>query len=122
MSFLKGRQIPWKEFGKNNAIAPVVMSQKGNFYLIYIGPGEIIPQHDHSDIEYSYLVAGSYNDGITTFKTGDFSVSKHGQIHSPQATSDDGCLVISWVEGRLNYFRGFLKPLNSILWWYLHKA
>jgi putative transcriptional regulator len=122
LNFLKDRQISWKEFGKKNAIAPIVMSPTGNFYLIYIGPGESVPQHNHSGIEYSYVVAGSYDDGISVFNTGDFSLSTHNTSHSPRATSEDGCLVISWVEGRLNYFDGLLKPLNSILWWYLHRA
>jgi putative transcriptional regulator len=122
LNFLKDRQIPWKEFGKKNAIAPIAVTPKGNFYLIYIGPGESVPQHNHSGTEYSYVVAGSYDDGISVFNTGDFSFSTHETTHSPRATSDDGCLVISWVEGRLNYFDGLLKPLNSILWWYLHRA
>lgn len=122
MNFLKDRQISWKEFGIKNAIAPIVVTPKGNFYLIYIGPGESVPQHNHSGSEYSYVVAGSYDDGISVFNTGDFSFSTDETSHSPRATSDDGCLVISWVEGRLNYFDGLLKPLNSILWWYLHRA
>lgn len=122
MNFLRDKKIAWKEFGKRNAIAPVVITPEGNFYLIYIGPGESVPQHDHTHAEYSYVVAGSYHDGFSTFETGDFSVSEKGCLHSPKAVSDDGCLVISWVEGRLNYFNGILKPLNSILWWYLHRA
>lgn len=122
MNFLKDQKISWKEFGNKNAIAPVSMSPQGNFYLIYIGPGESVPKHDHSGLEYSYVAAGTYEDGISTFNTGDFSVSGSGYTHSPKATSSDGCLVISWVEGRLNYFDGILKPLNSLLWWYLHRA
>lgn len=122
LNFLRGQNIPWKEFGKKNAIAPVSLGKEGNLYLIYIGPGECVPQHDHSGSEYSYVVAGSYNDGFSHFETGDFSLSEKGHEHSPKATSDDGCLVVSWVEGRLNYFSGIFKPLNSLLWWYLHKA
>ena len=122
LGFLKDQKIPWKEFGKKNAIAPISTSPNGNFYLIYIGPGESVPKHDHSGLEYSYVAAGSYVDGISTFNTGDFSVSGSGYTHSPKATSSDGCLVISWVEGRLNYFDGILSPLNSLLWWYLHRA
>lgn len=122
LSFLKHHQLNWKEFGKKNSIAPVSMSKEGNFYLIYIGPGESVPRHDHTGIEYSYVVAGSYEDGVSSFTTGDFTISSKGHLHSPKATSEDGCLVVSWVEGRLNYFNGIFKPLNSLLWWYLHRA
>lgn len=122
LNFLKDQNIPWKEFGKKNAIAPVTTTQEGNFYLIYIGPGEKVPNHGHSGLEYSYVAAGSYVDGISEFNTGDFSVSGSDHVHSPQATSSDGCLIISWVEGRLDYFHGILRPLNSLLWWYLHRA
>ncbi|MGE3609521.1 MAG: cupin domain-containing protein [Bacteriovoracaceae bacterium] len=122
MSFLKDQVIPWKEFGKQNAIAPVISQENGRFYLIYMGPGETVPHHDHNGREFSYVVAGTYNDGISNFSSGDFSVFKKGDQHTPHATSDDGCLVVSWVEGRLNFFTGIFKPLNRILWWYLHKA
>lgn len=122
LSFLKEQKITWKEFGNKNAIAPVITSKEGNFYLIYIGPGESVPEHSHTEIEYSYVVAGSYEDGISKYETGDFSYTDRTHRHSPHATSHDGCLVISWVEGRLNYFKGILSPLNSLLWWYLHRA
>ncbi|GAB4419901.1 MAG: ChrR family anti-sigma-E factor [Bacteriovoracaceae bacterium] len=121
-SFLKDKPIPWKEFGTKNAIAPISISPEGNFYLIYIGPGEKVPEHNHTHIEYSYVAAGSYQDGISQYQTGDFSFTDKTHRHAPMATSDDGCLVISWVEGRLNYFKGILSPLNSLLWWYLHRA
>lgn len=122
MNFLKDKQIPWKEFGQKNAIAPILTGAEGNLYLIYMGPGETVPKHNHEGMEYSYVVAGTYDDGISSFTTGDFGFFTQTTTHSPRATSDDGCLVISWVEGRLNYFDGWLKPLNSILWWYLHRA
>jgi putative transcriptional regulator len=122
MNFLRDMQISWKAFGMRSAIAPVVMSSHGNFYLIYIGPGEHVPLHHHTGIEYSYVVSGSYEDGISTFHTGDFSISTHEVTHSPHATSKDGCFVISWIEGRLDYLDGFWRPLNPILWWYLHRA
>jgi len=121
-NFLKDLNIPWKEFGKRNAIAPVVTSVLGNFYLIYIGPGEQVPEHAHSNNEYSFVVSGSYKDGKTTFVDGDFAVFEKDHTHTPTAVSADGCLVVSWVEGRLNFFKGILSPLNSFLWWYLHRA
>lgn len=122
LSFLKDEKIAWKEFGKKNAIAPISTSKDGNFYLIYIGPGESVPEHSHTQVEYSYVAAGSYEDGFSTFETGDFSLATHSDRHTPVATSHDGCLVISWVEGRLNYFKGIFSPLNRLLWWYLHRA
>lgn len=122
MNFLKKQTIPWKEFGKKNAIAPVVVTKEGTFYLIYIGPGEAVPHHGHTEIEYSYVAAGAFEDGLSSYETGDFSFTNNTHYHTPKALSDDGCLVISWVEGRLNFFTGFLRPLNNLLWWYLHKA
>lgn len=121
--FLQDQIIEWKEFGKKNAVAPMSFSQeKGTFYLIYIGQGERVPEHGHSGSEFSYVAAGSYEDGISKYETGDFSLFDSSQMHSPVATSSDGCLVVSWVEGRLNYFTGILKPLNPLLWWYLRRA
>ena len=120
MKFLKDQPIPWKEFGKKNAIAPVVTTKEGTFYLIYIGPGETVPHHGHTEIEYSYVAAGAYEDGLSSYETGDFSFTNKSHYHTPKAVSDDGCLVISWVEGRLNFFTGFLKPLNNLLLSLIH--
>lgn len=122
LKFIQDKTISWKEFGKKNAIAPISTSLVGNFYLIYIGPGESVPEHSHTNQEYSYVVSGSYEDRYSSYSTGDFTCSKNNHLHTPTATSQDGCLVVSWVEGRLNYFKGIFSPLNRLLWWYLHRA
>ncbi|WP_417335827.1 cupin domain-containing protein [Halobacteriovorax marinus] len=122
MAYLASKELNWKEFGKNSRIAPVETTEEGNLYFIYLDKNEEVPQHGHEGIEYSYVAAGSYGSQSDIFNTGDFSSFDSQIIHTPKALSDDGCLVISWVEKRLNFFTGIFSPLNKIMWWYLHKA
>ena len=122
LTFALEKPVNWKEFGKKSCIAPVMETERGNLYFIYLGPGEEIPNHDHEAVEYSYVVQGCYESQGHFLSTGTFSQFNNGEQHSPRAVSDDGCLVVSWVEKRLNFFTGVFYPLNKLLWWYLHKA
>ena len=122
MGHLASKELNWKEFGKNSRIAPVEVTEQGNLYFIYLDKNEEVPLHGHEGIEYSYVAAGSYASCSDVFNTGDFSSFDSHIKHAPKALSDDGCLVISWVEKRLNFFTGVFSPLNKLMWWYLHKA
>lgn len=122
LSFALKDPLNWKEFGKNSRIAPVLTTEKGNLYFIYLDANEKIPSHRHESVEYSYVVAGSYESNGHKLQTGDFSTFDKNDEHAPMAVSEDGCLVVSWVEKRLNFFSGIFSPLNRLLWWYLHKA
>ncbi len=122
MAFVKDTEVKWKEFGKECGVAQLSSGENGGLFFIYVGPGETIPDHGHSGREYSYVVAGSYQSNGQDLTTGDFSTFTESDHHAPVATSDDGCLVISWVENRLNFLPGILSPLNRLFWWYLKRT
>ncbi|EPZ49246.1 anti-sigma factor, putative, ChrR family [Bacteriovorax sp. BAL6_X] len=121
-SFISDKDISWKEFGKNSAVAQVTSGKTGGLYFIYLGPGETIPKHGHHGREYSYVLDGYYSSNGHKLDTGDFSTFEESDIHEPSTTSEDGCLVVSWVENRLNFLHGVFTPLNQLLWWYLKRS
>ncbi len=112
--------LKWISFGQRGKIARLKGNESNSLLLIYLGPNEEVPPHSHSGVEYSYVISGSYSAAGSEFETGDFSFSDKTVVHSPKATSPDGCLLLSNVEEQLNFFQGFLKPLNQIFWRFLN--
>lgn len=122
LAFAAQKELTWKEFGNDCGVAQITDGIGGGLFFIYMGPGETVPEHGHSGCEYSYVVDGYYYSEGTKLSNGDFSVFNESDIHSPATASDEGCLVISFVENRLNFFQGLLAPLNRLLWWYLKRS
>ncbi len=117
---LGSSNIKWMPFGQGGKITKLAEKSNENLYLIYLASGETVPTHSHAGVEYTYVISGSFKADGQEFTTGDFSRSDQSVVHAPQATSDDGCLILSSVEERLNFLQGVLKPLNGVLWWFLN--
>lgn len=113
-------KLKWMPFGRGGKISRIAERKNENLFLIYLAAGETVPRHSHQGGEYTYVISGSYKADGLEFNTGDFSYSDQTVTHSPQATSQDGCLILSNVEDRLYFLHGFWKPLNGVLWCFLH--
>lgn len=117
---MAAKPLKWMAFGRGGKLCRLGHENGRSLFLIYLSANEEVPLHSHEGPEYSYVVAGNYSaDGIQ-FDTGDFSISNKEIIHAPKAGSDDGCLLLSSVDKRLNYLHGWLKPFNGLLWWILN--
>lgn len=112
--------IKWMPFGKGGKICKLGEEKGKSLFLIYLTSNEEVPLHSHAGMEHSYVVSGSYVADGTVFETGDFSSSSESITHAPKAGSEDGCLLLSSVENRLNFLHGWLKPFNRLLWWVLN--
>ncbi len=112
--------IKWMPFGKGGMISKLGQEHGKSLFLIYLPANEQVPIHSHAGMEYSYVISGSYSADGLEFNTGDFSSSSETVVHAPKAGSDDGCLLLSSVENRLNFFQGWLRPFNRLLWWFLN--
>lgn len=112
--------LKWLPFGVGGKICTLGKEGKKSLFLIYLASNEEVPLHSHEGAEYSCVISGSFHADGNEYKTGDFSISTESIIHSPKAGSEDGCLLLSSVENRLNFLQGWLKPFNGLLWWFLH--
>lgn len=108
--------LKWKTFGSGGRIAKLQGSGESDLFLIHLPPKQSVPLHTHSDKEYSYVIAGRFFADGETYESGDFGVSDSAVRHAPVAGDDDGCLLISSIQGRLNFFTGWLTPLNVVFW------
>jgi putative transcriptional regulator len=114
------KPIKWMPFGKGGKICKLGEEKGKSLFLIYLSSNEEVPLHSHAGMEHSYVISGSYAAEGTVFETGDFSSSSESVTHAPRAGSEDGCLLLSSVENRLNFLHGWLKPFNGLLWWVLN--
>ena len=111
--------LKWVAFGKGGKICKVGDEKGRSLFLIYLAANEEVPLHSHAGHEHSYVISGRYSADGVDYNTGDFSCSAEDVTHAPKAGSDGGCLLLSSVETRLNFFHGLLSPLNGPLWWVL---
>ena len=66
--------------------------------LFRLAPGATIPYHEHTDVEQTYVLEGTFQDEDGVAKPGDFISRPAGNRHA--AHSPDGCIVLGM----------FLKP------------
>lgn len=121
LSSICTRYLDWRRFGENSAVCRVTDEANGNLLFIYVGPGDKIPEHGHEGSEYGCVLNGSFQSEGQFFSTGDFTVFHQETCHAPFTQSEDGCLVVVWLEKRLNFLTGILRPFNPLLWWYLNR-
>lgn len=113
-------KLKWISFGRGGKISRLKKSGKDSLFLIYLAANEEVPQHSHAGSEYSYVISGSFAADGTEYHSGDFSCSNNETLHTPKATSPDGCLLVSKVENQLLFFQGIFKPFNRLLWSFLN--
>lgn len=114
------KPLQWMPFGNGGRICKLGSENGKSLFLIYLSSNQEVPLHSHAGMEHSYVVSGSYSENGIEFVTGDFSSSSEDIIHAPKAGSEDGCLLLSSIENRLNFIQGWLSPLNGLLWWFLN--
>lgn len=92
--------------------APVDLGEIGKGHFIYMEKGGGVPEHTHRGNELTLVLNGEFEDGQRCFDSGDFILMKDTDTHTPVSTSDDGCLVFSFVEQPLHFTSGLARLLN----------
>jgi len=65
--------------------------------LMQIDPGTVLPAHDHTGAEDTYVVSGSCRIGAVALSVGDFHHVDAGAHHG-NVVSDEGCLLLMVVD------------------------
>lgn len=82
--------------------------------FIYMEKGGGVPEHTHKGNEFTLVLDGSFEDGISTYQTGDFIALNAQQTHTPVSSADEGCLVFSIVDKPLHFTSGWAKFINPL--------
>jgi putative transcriptional regulator len=78
--------------------------------LLYIPPGEDVPQHTHQGLELTLVLSGSFADGAEEFHVGDIEAADETIDHTPVAGADGPCICLAVTDAPL-VFRSWLPRM-----------
>ncbi len=91
---------------------PVQLGGPERGFFIYMGAGGKVPEHTHRGQEYTLVLDGEFEDGVSRYSDGDFSLTDGKTVHRPHADTADGCLVFSVLDEPLHFTQGAARLLN----------
>jgi len=114
---LKGKPPKWKSMGLGVRQCIVSAGAEGSARLLYIPPGQAVPDHSHNGLELTLVLQGSFSDATGRFGVGDVEVADENLEHTPVADEGPPCICLAATDMPLK-FNGFLprmlQPLFGI--------
>jgi putative transcriptional regulator len=80
--------------------------------LLYIPPGEYVPQHTHQGLELTLVLAGSFADGDEEFHAGDIEVADETVDHTPISGPDGPCICLAVTDAPLVFRSWFPRMIQ----------
>ncbi len=117
MQALKGRAPRWKKLGMGVQQDILSVDANGSVRLLYIPPGQAVPDHSHNGLEMTLVLQGSFSDDTGRFGVGDLEIADEDIEHMPIAGEGDACICLAATDAPLR-FRALvpriLQPLFRI--------
>ena len=110
MEALKGKPPRWKRVAMGTRQSILSSDSSGTARLLYIPPGQTIPDHSHSGLELTLVLQGSFHDEIGKFGVGDIEVADQTLEHTPIAGMGAPCICLAATDSPLR-FRSFIPRL-----------
>ncbi|MCI2398946.1 ChrR family anti-sigma-E factor [Aliiroseovarius subalbicans] len=110
MEAMKGRAPRWKKLGLGVRQDILSEDANGSVRLLYIPPGQAVPDHSHSGLELTLVLQGSFSDATGRFGVGDIEIADEDLEHTPVADEGDACICLAATDARLR-FRGLMPRL-----------
>ncbi|SMR72017.1 anti-ECFsigma factor, ChrR [Aliiroseovarius halocynthiae] len=114
---LKGRAPQWKKLGMGVRQDIIQADRSGSVRLLYIPPGQAVPDHGHNGLELTLVLQGSFHDETGTFGVGDLEVADETLDHTPIAGGDIPCICLAATDAPLRFHAlipRLLQPLFRI--------
>lgn len=103
MEALKGRPPRWKSLGLGVRQSILSLDREGSARLLYIPPGQAVPDHSHSGLELTLVLQGSFSDATGRFAVGDLEVADQVLEHTPTADSGAPCICLAATDAPLRF-------------------
>ena len=114
---LKGKPPKWRSMGLGVRQCIVGAGPEGSVRLLYIPPGQAVPDHGHDGLELTLVLQGSFSDATGRFTAGDCEVADADLEHTPVADQGPPCICLAATDMPLR-FNSFvprmLQPLFRI--------
>jgi putative transcriptional regulator len=117
MEALKGKPPKWKSLGLGVRQSILSARSEGSVRLIYIPPGQAVPDHSHNGMELTLVLQGSFSDDSGRFGVGDLEVADQDIEHRPIADAGTPCICLAATDAPLRFstfFPRLLQPLFRI--------
>lgn len=117
MAALKGKPPRWKALGMGVRQCILQADQNGSARLLYIPPGQAVPDHGHGGLELTLVLQGSFQDETGQFGAGDLEVADQAMEHTPIAGMGAPCICLAATDAPLRFsafLPRMLQPLFQI--------
>ena len=113
--FLPRNGLNWRKLSSSVTVAPISVGEtRYELALHKICAGGQTPVHDHSGVEYTVVLKGSFSDEDGMYNEGDFLTREPGDIHRPFATQHEDCICLSVLEAPIK-LKGLGRVLNPFM-------
>lgn len=107
---MAGRKPRWKSLGMGVRQDIISADRDGSVRLLYIPPGQAVPDHSHNGLELTLVLQGSFSDETGRFGVGDVEVADEDLEHTPIADAGEPCICIAATDAPLK-FRAMIPRL-----------
>jgi len=117
MEALEGKSPRWKSLGLGVRQSILSAGSQGSARLLYIPPGQAVPDHSHNGLELTLVLQGSFSDSAGRFSVGDLEVADQDVEHTPTADAGAPCICIAATDAPLRFnslIPQILQPLFRI--------
>jgi putative transcriptional regulator len=117
MAALKGKPPRWKSIGMGVRQSILAAGPEGSVRLLYIPPGQAVPDHSHGGLELTLVLQGSFMDSTGRFGVGDLEVADQDLVHTPVAGPGAPCICLAATDAPLRFnalIPRILQPLFRI--------
>ena len=114
---MQGREPTWKRLGMGVRQDILFAAPEGSVRLLYIPPGQAVPDHGHNGQELTLVLQGSFSDETGHFRVGDLEVADEYLEHTPISDCDEACICLAATDASLkfnSFFPRILQPIFKI--------
>jgi len=93
----------WKKLGMGVRQDILSADAHGSVRLLYIPPGQAVPDHSHNGLEMTLVLQGSFSDETGRFGVGDLEIADETVDHTPVADPGTACICLAATDARLRF-------------------
>jgi putative transcriptional regulator len=117
MAALNGAPPRWKPLGMGVRQTILEADRHGSARLLFIPPGQAVPDHGHNGLELTLVLQGSFSDATGHFGVGDLEIADQDLQHIPTADPGAPCICLAATDAPLRFrslLPRMLQPLFRI--------
>ena len=117
MAVLEGAPPRWRSLGMGVRQSILAADRQGSARLLFIPPGQAVPDHGHNGLELTLVLQGSFSDSTGHFGVGDLEIADQDLQHIPTADPGAPCICLAATDAPLRFrslLPRMLQPLFRI--------